>query len=154
MAMAHLIHGFLGAGKTTYARKLETSLPAIRFTQDEWMVRLYGQNPPAAEFPGYSAKVSSLIDAVWPRCLEVGADVVLDLNFWSRPHRDEARRLASEAGARCIVYSLLVSDAVALERIGGRNAEAGQLLISPATFELLKARFMPLEADEPAVDVG
>jgi predicted kinase len=34
MATAHLIHGFLGAGKTTLARQLERELPAIRFGAD------------------------------------------------------------------------------------------------------------------------
>jgi tRNA uridine 5-carbamoylmethylation protein Kti12 len=42
MATAHLIHGFLGAGKTTFARQLERELRAIRFSQDEWMANLNG----------------------------------------------------------------------------------------------------------------
>jgi predicted kinase len=46
MPAAHLIHGFLGAGKTTFARELERNIPAIRFSHDEWMVRLYGIDPP------------------------------------------------------------------------------------------------------------
>ena len=45
MATAHLIHGFLGAGKTTFARELEQNIPAIRFSHDEWMTRLYGDDP-------------------------------------------------------------------------------------------------------------
>ena len=32
MATAHLIYGYLGAGKTTFAKKLERELPAIRFS--------------------------------------------------------------------------------------------------------------------------
>jgi predicted kinase len=31
MPTAHLIHGYLGAGKTTFARQLERDIPAIRF---------------------------------------------------------------------------------------------------------------------------
>jgi predicted kinase len=46
MATAHLIHGYLGAGKTTFARRLEEELPAIRFSHDEWMTNLYGDDPP------------------------------------------------------------------------------------------------------------
>jgi hypothetical protein len=37
MSTAHLIHGFLGAWKTTFAKKLEAELGAVRFSQDEWM---------------------------------------------------------------------------------------------------------------------
>jgi predicted kinase len=40
MPTAHLIHGFLGVGKTTLARQLEQKIPAIRFSHDEWMTRL------------------------------------------------------------------------------------------------------------------
>lgn len=37
----HLLCGLPGAGKTVYARGLEADLPAVRFTLDEWMLRLY-----------------------------------------------------------------------------------------------------------------
>ena len=47
MPTVHMIHGYLGAGKTTLARRLEREAPAIRFTHDEWMARLYGIDPPA-----------------------------------------------------------------------------------------------------------
>ena len=87
MATVHLIHGFLGVGKTSFARRLEQSLPAIRFTHDEWMARLYGTDPPPEIFPEYFRRVSDQIASVWPRCAELGCDVVLDLNFWSRRHR-------------------------------------------------------------------
>ena len=84
VATAHLIHGYLGAGKTTFARRLERDLPALRFTHDDWMVCLYGRDPPTELFSDYAARVSDQIDAIWPRCLELGLDVVLDLNFWTR----------------------------------------------------------------------
>lgn len=41
--IAHLICGFIGSGKTTFARKLEKETGAARFTKDEWMVRLFGK---------------------------------------------------------------------------------------------------------------
>lgn len=37
---AFLIHGFLGAGKTTFAKRLEEEEKALRFTHDEWMSQL------------------------------------------------------------------------------------------------------------------
>jgi predicted kinase len=49
MATAHLIRGFLGVGKTMLARRLEQDIPAIRFSHDEWMTRLYGDDPTVAE---------------------------------------------------------------------------------------------------------
>jgi hypothetical protein len=32
--------------QTTLARQLEQRIPAIRFSHDEWMARLYGDDPP------------------------------------------------------------------------------------------------------------
>ena len=50
MPTVHMIHGYLGAGKTTLALKMEQELPAIRFTHDEWMTRMYGDDPPVDQF--------------------------------------------------------------------------------------------------------
>jgi predicted kinase len=47
LATVHLIHGCLGAGKTTFAKKLAEEVNGVRFNPDEWMVRLYGEDPPA-----------------------------------------------------------------------------------------------------------
>jgi predicted kinase len=154
VATAHLIHGFLGVGKTKFARELETRFAAVRFSHDEWMVRLYGADPPAEVFAMYFARVSGLIDGLWPRCLELGVDVILDLNFWTRAHRDDARRLAKAAGADCRLYRLQVPDEVALERVTRRNGQADALQITPETFALLRKRFELLGPDEPAIEVG
>jgi predicted kinase len=104
MPIAHLIHGFLGSGKTTFARRLERDVRAIRFTHDEWMVRLYGHDPPADQFPILFHRVSEQIDQLWPRCLELGADVVLDHGFWSCKQREETRALACAVGASTRLY--------------------------------------------------
>lgn len=37
----HQLCSLNGAGKTTLARELELSLPAARFSLDEWMLRPY-----------------------------------------------------------------------------------------------------------------
>ena len=46
-AIVYLIVGLPGAGKTTHAKELEISAPALRLTPDEWQIALFGdQNPP------------------------------------------------------------------------------------------------------------
>ncbi|MCY7392641.1 MAG: ATP-binding protein, partial [Leptolyngbyaceae cyanobacterium CAN_BIN12] len=35
MTTLHLLHGFTGAGKTTFAKQLALEISAIRFTPDE-----------------------------------------------------------------------------------------------------------------------
>jgi predicted kinase len=46
IATVHMIYGYLGSGKTTLARQLEQELPAIRFTQDEWVTRIFWRPAP------------------------------------------------------------------------------------------------------------
>ncbi len=43
--IVYLICGFIGAGKTTFAKKLEEKTGAVRITKDEWSIRLIGNDP-------------------------------------------------------------------------------------------------------------
>lgn len=148
----HMIHGFLGTGKTTFAKQLEAQLPVLRFTHDEWMSRLYGEDPPADQFPDFYRRVSDQIGELWPKCVKLHVDVVLDLGFWSRAQRDEVRQMAAALGASTRLYALTCPDEVAWTRIERRNEVlSGSLYISRPTFELLKARFEPLAEDEDAI---
>jgi predicted kinase len=154
MPMAHLIHGFLGSGKTTFARRLEGDLQAIRFTHDEWMVRLYGHDPPADQFPILFHRIPEQIDQLWPRCLELGVDVVLDHGFWSCQQREETRAMACAVGASTRLYRLACTEEEAWQRIEQRNRNLdGSLFISHSTFEALKIRFEPLKDDEERIEV-
>jgi predicted kinase len=154
MATVHMIHGYLGAGKTTFARELERRLPALRLTQDEWMLRLYGEDPAEAEFEALAGAVSERLEYVWTRCVSLGLDVVLDLNFWSRKQRDRVRELSAQLRAEVRLYALQCDDDVAWERIRRRNSElTDSLFIARATFEALRSRFEPLAEDEARVDV-
>jgi predicted kinase len=152
MPTAHLIHGYLGAGKTTLAKRLEAKLPALRFSHDDWMSRLNGEDPPEADFAENHRRVWNLMATLWPRALALGLDVVLDLGFWRRSERDHARDLAQAAGAEVRLYSLACADAVAWARIEARNRDlGGSLLITRNTFEALRARFEPLQPDEARI---
>ena len=152
--LAFLLHGYLGVGKTTLARRLEAEHAAIRFTHDEWMRALYGSDPPEALFGEYARRVSGVIEAAWTRCLELRLNVVLDFGFWSRSERDRTRALIAQLGGECRLYRVTCPDEIARQRIGGRNEDLGaSLFIAPATYDALKARFEPLGPDERAIEM-
>ncbi len=155
MATAHLIHGYLGAGKTTFAKQLERSIPAIRFSHDEWMTRLYGDDPPAEHFADFYLRVYEQVEEIWPRCLELGVDVVLDFGFWNRQERDDTRAKLSALGAEARLYRLTCSEDEAWRRIEKRNTDLqGSLVIVRNTFEVLRGRFQPLDPDEARIEIA
>jgi hypothetical protein len=154
MATAHLLFGYLGAGKTTLATRLEFEHNAVRFTPDEWMASLFGDDPPPATFPEKAATVLQLFEPLWTRCLSVGVDVVLDYGFWRRSERDHVRSVVQRLGAETRLYQLTCGDEAARERIRARNeADHRSLYIAPETFDALLRRFEPLDDDETRVDV-
>ncbi|WP_294390873.1 AAA family ATPase [uncultured Sphingomonas sp.] len=151
---AFLLHGFLGAGKTTLAKRLERDRTAIRFTHDEWMSRLYGSDPMAADFAAHARRVSQVMEAMWTRCLMLGVNIVLDCGPWTRAERDRTRRLVATLGGQATMYRLNRPAEIAWTRIARRNQQLnGALTITPETFASLQARFEPLDPDEERIEV-
>jgi predicted kinase len=156
MATVHLLHGYLGVGKTTLARRLEHELPA-RFTHDEWMTRLYGDDPKVerAEFEDMCRRVHAQMEPIWSRCLQLGLDVVLDFGLWSRQERDVLRVKIGVLGAVARLYRVTCSDSVAWQRIEKRNTElSGDFLIVRNTYDVLRSGFEPLEDEEERIEIA
>ena len=150
MRIAYLVHGYLGAGKTTFAKRLAERTHAVRYSPDELMVERHGHDPPAARFAEYLDRIYGEIDAAWPRALENGTDVVLDFGFWTRAWRDAARARATGVGAETKLYFVRCTEDTARRRCRERNRDpGGSLHIADETFDVLKARFEPLGPDEP-----
>ena len=150
---AHLLCGRIGSGKTTFARKLAQESAAIRFTHDEWMVKLYGPNQPEDDYRECFVRVESLIWEMAEAALRAGTDVILDFGFWSRDSRDIARDRVEAAGAVARFYSLTCPRSVAMDRTLTRsvNPPADSLWIDRAAYEKLDALFEPMQDDEEFV---
>lgn len=142
-----MIHGFVGVGKTTFAKKLEQDTNAIRFSPDEWMVDLFGQNPSAERFQEYFEKIEKVIWKIVRRCISVGADVILDFGFWTQAERDHCRDFARQAGAEVVIYSLHCPENVLRTRVAKRTSEMpeGALVINDHAINLFKKRFEPVD---------
>jgi predicted kinase len=123
----HLLYGLAGSGKTTLARTLAADGKAVRFTLDEWMIRLY----PGLSFwsPEYGSRAEVVKDVIWSLAEQVlcaGTDVVLDWNSWSRARRAWATRRAAAIPAAVVLHRLGAS----IERA---TAQAAQRARDPHT---------------------
>ena len=149
----HLIHGFIGAGKTTYAKKLEQDTGAIRFTADEWMTALYGNNPPQDMFAEYEDRAKIKIWEMTEAFVNRGHDVILDFGFWERAARDETKLRIEKMGATPQLHALQISDDIMLERTLKRTEEMpeGALMIDEAGFKKMKAYFESIQEGEDCI---
>ncbi len=102
----YLICGFIGAGKSTFSKKLEEKTGAVRITKDEWSIRLVGNNPTVDGYAHWDSKITALSRDFAFYLVEKGMDVILDEGFWERKTRDEMRKRAEAVGANSVMYFL------------------------------------------------
>ena len=112
VATVHLVHGYLGVGKTWFARRTERETGGIRFSPDEWYMRLFVGDESTHHLDEVLwRRLMALIDDLWPAVAAAGVDVVLDFGFWTRAARDRARALAISAGAEAVLYQVVCDEA-------------------------------------------
>ncbi len=148
--VAHIVVGFISSGKTTFARKLEQETGAVRFTKDEWMVRLFGNTPPKDKFEEYDHKMASLATEMSLKCLRAGINVIIDEGFWVKEQRDEIREKVTNVGAIPKIYYLRVPLEVMKARTL-RRSEAPPIdsfTIDEESFNQYWQFFQPPDKDE------
>jgi predicted kinase len=148
--IAHIVVGFIGAGKTTFARRLEQETGAVRFTKDEWMVRLFGNTPPKDKFAEYDHRMATLATDMALKCLQAGVDVIIDEGFWVKEHRDAIKKRVMEAGAVAKVYYIEASLEVMKARTLARsdNPPADSYVIDEVDFDHYWGFFRPPGEEE------
>ncbi|MGP9844501.1 AAA family ATPase [Brachybacterium sp. 107] len=106
----HLLYGLSGSGKSTLARQLQKQSPAVRFTLDEWMLRLHPEL--SIDDPAYGDRAEVVQELIWSiaeQTLRSEVDAVLDWNSWSRARRAWARERAGTVGAEVVLHRLSTS---------------------------------------------
>ena len=149
MGVMVLIVGLPGAGKTSWARRLEVERAGLRLTPDEWMESLFGTN----EVDGRRWVLESeLLWGVAARVLTLGVDVILDYGCWSEEERDLFRTRAHELGALAEIVVLDLPFDVLWERVEARNAAlpAGTFRISREELADFRTKFQVPGAAELA----
>ena len=119
--IVYVICGFIGAGKTTFAKKLEEKTGAVRITKDEWLIRLIGNDPTIDGYEEWDHKVCELSRDVAFQLVEKGIDVIIDEGFWVKEQRDELKRRIAAIGAKEVLYYVEAPIEIMRNRVLGRN---------------------------------
>ena len=145
-----LLCGMTGSGKTTLAIYLEENLCAVRFSIDEWMIRLYGHHMSREDFDRNLETIEQLIWQIVERLVSIGANVVLDYGFWRSSKRKIAYRRIKEKGGIPIVYFLNVPLSTLKQRLSQRNRNQveGTFEITSQMLKEFSSKFEPPQVVE------
>ena len=141
-----LICGLPASGKTTLARQLVPSIPAIRLDKDQWTIEL-GLDVWDDEL---RARVEAQLWALAQELLANGQSVILEWGHWARAERDEKRLVARALGVGVELRYLDAPLEELIERAERRNA-SGEWTASPMTrahFAEWATSFQPPDEEE------
>jgi predicted kinase len=117
----YLICGFIGAGKSTFSKKLEERTGAVRISKDEWSIRLIGNDPTIDGYAEWDRKIIELSRDFAIYLAERGIDVIMDEGFWEKETRDEMRRRIDAISAKAVMFYVECPIEIARKRVVGRN---------------------------------
>jgi predicted kinase len=119
--VVYLICGFIGAGKTTFAKKLEEKTGTVRITKDEWSIHLIGNDPAIDGYAEWDAKIVELSRNVAFQLVGKGIDVIIDEGFWEKETRAKMKKRIEVLGAEEILYYVDTPIEAIRERVAGRS---------------------------------
>jgi predicted kinase len=120
--IVYLICGFIGAGKTTFAKKLEGNTGAVRITKDEWSIHFIGNDPAIAGYAEWDTKIIELSRSFAFQLVEKGIDVIIDEGFWEKETRVKMKKRIEALGAREVLYYLDTPIETIRERVVARDS--------------------------------
>lgn len=143
-AIVYLIVGLPGAGKTTHAKAIEHSAPALRLTPDEWQIMLFADRNP----PDKRDLVEGKLISIGMRAAELGTNVVFDFGFWGKDERSALRWMAGTVGARSHVVYLPIDPEEQRRRVTKRFARTPDQTFPMSDVELEQWRLQFQTPDE------
>ncbi len=151
----HVVLGPVGAGKSTFARKLAGERCAVRLTLDEWMTELFSPDRPEHHVvEWYRARAARCVDRLEKLTWEIaqtGTDVVLEVGLLTRRQRLEFYQRSEERGLDLRSFVLDAARDVRRARVLARNQERGEtfsMVVPLDFFELASDAWEPPEPDE------
>ncbi len=141
-----LICGLPASGKSTLARHLAVTIPAVRLDDDEWVTQLGGD----VWDDTFRVRVERQLWALTLDLLAQGQSVILEWGHWAREERDEKRLGARTLGVGVELHYLDAPLDELIERADRRTA-LGEWTAAPITrahFEEWSTIFQPPDEEE------
>jgi predicted kinase len=152
MAALHFICGKAGSGKTTLARELGRTLPAVVICEDEWIDTLGFEIRSLDDFQRASSKCRDLVGGLAGELLRLGVSVVFDFAGNTVKSRQWVRTIFEAAGADHLLHVIEATDSECLANIRRRNDEKPSGVywgrVSEETFHAVTAHFAPPQPEE------
>lgn len=159
-AVLHIVFGPAGAGKSTYAKGLARSEPAVHFAIDDWMARLFAPDmPEPLEFDWMMARVDRCEAQIWSTAAAVmaaGTSVVLDLGLMRKADRARVAEIAEACELPFRFHYVTAAEDVRRARVAGRDRVSGEgfnLAVTPEMFDFVEGVFETPDAAELAACV-
>lgn len=160
--MIHLVCGPIGAGKTTVACKIAEENNAIRFSEDEWLSRLFVPDAPEGLLDEPMSIVATWAGEKYMRCrgqiwavckqlLSQNISIVLDGAAANKEQREAIRKKASDNNVDFQLYFVNAPYDVRRTRVFERNVNKGltySLEVTPEMFNHTEDFFQPPEGEE------
>jgi len=154
VATVYFISGFIGSGKTTYAKQLAQRQSAFRFSIDEWMIPLYGEHMSREDFDARIVILENLFKGAALQMMGLGISVIFDLGYWTKQDRTNCVKWAAENGLESEVHYLDVSFKTCCLRAKQRNENlAGKSYEMSDEMLALFWSWFEVPCDEPLVMV-
>jgi predicted kinase len=150
-----LLIGPVGAGKSTYARRVAARESAVFLDLDTWMVRLFGEDPRPAQgvLEWYLQRRERCRAVLWDTARDIadaGGGVVLELGLVTRDEREAAYQAVVAADLDLSVVLVDAPRDARRERVAARNEEGGAYtqVVPPLFFEKASDAWQPPSEQE------
>jgi predicted kinase len=132
---------------------LAKEIDAIRFSIDPWMQTLFAKDMQSLDYAWILERVERCHQQIWEvaeQILRLNGNVILDLGFTTKKHRDRFKELSKAVGVDAETHYLEAPVTIRKQRVKQRNADKNPSLYS---FEITDFMFDFMEGKfEPPVD--
>ena len=139
----YMVSGQICSGKTTYSKILEKNTNAVRFTPDEWMLKLYPFSIKNEEFDSYYYLCCDIAWEIAKEFIKRNIDVILDFGFWKKSDRMKYTGLVKKTEADYKLIHVDCAESTIRERLRKRNDNLphGCFYITEETFNFFAPGF-------------